>query len=271
MYTIRTPLAVLFLAAFAFVAAPLSAWAQGAAVSGRVLDPQGAAVVNAEVMLSGASQPTRTVRSSGDGAFSVSAVPPGTYQLLVQAPGFGLATQDVVVGAAPLSLTVNLQVGGLTEDVTVQGALTGTAATGKTNLPIRELPMTINSVPTQVIREQAANDLVTVLQNVSGVNAFTNYGVYEYLRVPRLSRPGRTAARRCAQRREPHQHAALAHRARRRVEGAVLGALRRQRPRRHGEPDSQEAVRLPVVRRQCGVRQLVTRPRRLWRDRSSGW
>ncbi len=57
--------------------------------------------------------------------------------------------------------------------------MTGTAATGKTNLPLRELPMTVHAVPQQVIEEQAVNDLAGALQNVPGVYAFTNYGVYE--------------------------------------------------------------------------------------------
>ena len=57
--------------------------------------------------------------------------------------------------------------------------MTGTAATGKTNLPVRDMPMTVQSVPGQVIREQGANDSSTALQNVPGVYAFTNYGIYE--------------------------------------------------------------------------------------------
>jgi iron complex outermembrane receptor protein len=39
--------------------------------------------------------------------------------------------------------------------------------------------MTISSVPRSVIDEQGVNDLVGALQNVPGVYAFTNYGVYE--------------------------------------------------------------------------------------------
>ena len=39
--------------------------------------------------------------------------------------------------------------------------------------------MTISMVPGQVIQEQGTNDLVGALQNVPGVYAFTNYGIYE--------------------------------------------------------------------------------------------
>lgn len=155
-------------------------WAQAAPVTGRVVDPQGASVANAEVSLvpSGTGQRTRTARSSADGSFSIDGVAPGEYTLLVRAPGFTESTQSVSVGAAT-NLAVTLKIAGVVEDVTVQGAMLGTAATGKTNLPVRDMPMTINTVPGQVIQEQGANDLVAALQNVPGVYAFTNYGIYE--------------------------------------------------------------------------------------------
>jgi iron complex outermembrane receptor protein len=62
----------------------------------------------------------------------------------------------------------------------VQGAFFGTAPTGKTDLPLRELPLTVNAVPRALIDEQGANDLVTALKNVPNVFPFTTYGVYEY-------------------------------------------------------------------------------------------
>src|SRR5688572_13252174 len=163
---------------FLIVCAP--AWAQSASVNGRVVDPQGASVANAEItLLAGGSQRTRGTRSSADGSFSFAGVAPGQYTLLVRAPGFAESTQTATVGNGPLTVTVALQIGGVREDVTVQGALLGTAATGKTNLPVREIPMTVHSVPNNVLQEQGANDLATALQNVPGVYAFTNYGVYE--------------------------------------------------------------------------------------------
>jgi len=157
-----------------------SSFAQGVTFSGRVADTQRASVANATVtLMTSGSQRVRSTRSTADGTFTFDAVAPGDYILLVRAPGFAELTQPVSVAAATVPLDLTLQVAGLTEDVTVQGALLGTAATGKTNLPVRELPMTVQGVSNEVILEQGANDLVAALQNVPGVYAFTNYGVYE--------------------------------------------------------------------------------------------
>ena len=156
------------------------AWAQGAVVSGRVVDPQGAAVADARLTLGGLAAP-RTIRSAPDGTFRFDAVTPGTYSLTVEAPGFWIENQTVTVAGTVDGLTIGLRIDPVNQDVTVQGALVGTVATGKTTLPVRELPLTIDTVlGREIIDEQGDNDLVTALKNVPGVYAFTTYGVYEY-------------------------------------------------------------------------------------------
>ena len=179
LFCLKAVLSTVFaLSTFALSPLCTNAAAQSVALTGRVVDPQGALVANADLTLTG-PQPARATRSTADGTFSFAAVPPGNYQLVVVAPGFATATESITVGGAPAPVTVTLQVAGLVEDVTVQGALLGTAATGKTTLPLRDLPMTVHGVSTQVIQEQGVNDLVGALQNISGVNPFTQYGIYE--------------------------------------------------------------------------------------------
>jgi len=58
--------------------------AQTVTVRGRVIDPQGGAVVGASVTLTGLSTP-RTTRTTIDGTFSLDNLVPGTYTL--QTPG----------------------------------------------------------------------------------------------------------------------------------------------------------------------------------------
>ena len=164
-------LAILLLASSA-------SFAQDAAVSGRVVDPQGGVVVGAQVTLTRTGT-NLTARSGANGEFSFPSVPAGEYTLRVSSPGFVDWSRTVTHGPGRSPVAVSLVVAAVSEDVTVEGALAGTVATGKTNLPVRELPLTIHGVPGHIIREQGANDLVAALQNVSGVNAFTNYGVYE--------------------------------------------------------------------------------------------
>ena len=76
-------------------------------------------------------------------------MPAGSYELLVVAPGFANRNQAVTVGAGSAPLTVALELGGVTEDVTVQASLTASVTTGKTNTPLRDIPMTVNRVSEQ--------------------------------------------------------------------------------------------------------------------------
>jgi len=171
---------VLWSAVLCIVLLSATAWAQEGAVSGRVVDPQGAAVGGADVVLAPSTGSSRTSRSRPDGAFTFENVAAGTYTIRVEAGGFAPFAQSVTVGAGPSTVTVSLQVAGVVEGVTVQGALLGTANTGKTTVPVRDLPLTVNAVSGALIAEQGVNDLVSALKNVSGVYPFTTYGVYEY-------------------------------------------------------------------------------------------
>jgi iron complex outermembrane recepter protein len=158
----------------------VSAFAQGSSVTGRVVDPQGAAVAGVDVVLAPATGSARSTRSRADGTFTIDGVPAGTYTVRVEASGFMPFAESVTVGASAATVNIGLQVAGIVEGVTVQGALLGTANTGKTTVPVRDLPLTVNGVSSAVIAEQGVNDLVSALKNVSGVYPFTTYGVYEY-------------------------------------------------------------------------------------------
>ena len=73
-----------------------SAFAQN--VSGRVTDPQGGAVRDAAVLLSGPGNATpASVRTGDDGAFAFPSVAEGLYVLSVEAPGFQRWTQAITV------------------------------------------------------------------------------------------------------------------------------------------------------------------------------
>jgi vitamin B12 transporter len=109
----------MFLAAVLICFLPLTGFAQGVSLDGRVADPQGGAVVGAVATLSGGGGATRTTRTSVDGTFLFSDVALGSYSLQVEAPGFQQATQQVAVTAEATRADVTLQIAGVTETLVV--------------------------------------------------------------------------------------------------------------------------------------------------------
>ena len=91
-------------------------------LSGRVIDQSQGAVPGVTVTaLNTATNDVRTDVTNGDGLFRVAALPVGTYQLTFQLDGFkSVRRVGVLVEAAvPRTIDVQLEVGGLTEQVTV--------------------------------------------------------------------------------------------------------------------------------------------------------
>jgi hypothetical protein len=106
---------------------PLLAGNYGAAgtVGVVVTDPNGAVVPNATVVVrNNATGEQQTLRTSGEGVFQTPTLTPGSYTVTVSAPGFNQTTvTNVAVSAhSPTNIGVNLQVGTVSETVTVTGA-----------------------------------------------------------------------------------------------------------------------------------------------------
>src|SRR5947209_3708061 len=113
---------VLLVVAATVFSAPI--WAQGLSsgtVEGTVLDPNNAAVPNANVTIANpVTGYKRTVTSDASGAFRFDNVPPNSYQLSVSASGFNVATQSLDVrSSVPMNIKVPLTVGGASVNVTV--------------------------------------------------------------------------------------------------------------------------------------------------------
>src|SRR5579863_3771074 len=83
------------------------------ALRGQVNDPSGAAIPNADVVLTPAAasaSPIKT-KSDGQGAYEFKSVAAGRYSLTVVAPGFSVYENDsVVIGAQPLRLNVAMTI-----------------------------------------------------------------------------------------------------------------------------------------------------------------
>src|SRR2546425_3317398 len=93
-----------------------------ASIQGTILDPNGGAVASAKVTVTNeATGVTRDTVTSAEGFYRVSELPPGTYTVTVEASGFKQATSKGIVVEAeqPRGLDITLQVGAVSEQVTV--------------------------------------------------------------------------------------------------------------------------------------------------------
>ncbi|MBA2306403.1 MAG: carboxypeptidase regulatory-like domain-containing protein [Acidobacteria bacterium] len=105
------------------LASPLLAQtATTASMSGRVTDAQGAAVPGATVTLTDRStNQSRTAVSDSQGRYGFPNLPPGTYDLSATLSGFKTAqiTGLILEATRPVIQDVGLEVGGLTDEVTI--------------------------------------------------------------------------------------------------------------------------------------------------------
>ena len=93
-------------------------------ISGTVTDKSGAAVVGAQVTLTAsAGGLTRTTATNGDGAYVISGLPGGTYDIVVSATGFQkYSVQRLVLNVGDKApLNAQLTVGAVNEEVVVTG------------------------------------------------------------------------------------------------------------------------------------------------------
>jgi hypothetical protein len=97
-------------------------FAQNVAVlTGRVLDPSGAAIPKASVIVSGPNNTVQVLESDANGSYkSTGNLPPGAYTVRVTANGFGLGEKTFDLPAGRVStLDVTLSVAAATQEVTV--------------------------------------------------------------------------------------------------------------------------------------------------------
>src|SRR5215203_5550152 len=103
------------------------ATAQGVgAIGGTIADNSGAVLPGATVTLSsprGTIGSNQTSVSDERGGFQFTRLVPGSYSVKAELPGFGAAIQENVVVSADVTARVDLklEVGGISEDITVTG------------------------------------------------------------------------------------------------------------------------------------------------------
>src|SRR5262245_6660070 len=175
---------VAFVLAFSCASAAAAQNSASAQLTVTVTDTSGARVPDAAVILS-RSNSEHTSTTNADGIATFQGLLTGPWTVEVVKDGFLTRQRRVAVQSAPTSVSVALEVGGVTEKVLVQAAapaedalLLDAAATGGTRLdiPVRELPATLTVISQELIQERGINNATDATELAPGVTTFADSG-----------------------------------------------------------------------------------------------
>ncbi len=153
-----------------------------ASITGRVLDPSGAALSHTAVQaLQTATNQTYTAQTDGQGRFRLPYLPVGLYRISTQSPGFAATVREVqlTVGSA-FDLTLQLALAGTTASVQV----TGEAPVLETDRS--QIGETVQQTEVQNLPFEGRNylDLALLLPGVSPTNTASTQTLAETSEVP---------------------------------------------------------------------------------------
>jgi hypothetical protein len=145
------------------------------ALRGQVTDPSGAAIANADVVLTPAATSATLIKTKtdGQGAYEFKALPPGQYSLTLVAPGFALYENDNVVVAAGQSLRLNVAMAIEVEQQKVQ--VSDTVPTVDVNPANNAGAIVISGKELEALPDDP-DELLTDLQALAGPSAGPNGG-----------------------------------------------------------------------------------------------
>ncbi len=153
-----------------------------ATVEGFVMDGQRLGIAQATVVLeTGQGTLVRKTVSDAAGRYQFTGLDAGGYQLRFLASGFQTYTEGplTLIAGQKLALDSLLKPANMTENVTVV-ADNDRLVASRTEIPLRELPVTVQTVGSELIAQQGVTDLVKALYNIPNTNSFVLYGMYEY-------------------------------------------------------------------------------------------
>jgi iron complex outermembrane recepter protein len=165
------------LMACALLSNAMESAAQQFSLSGTVRDVDGL-VPEATVTLIGGGAEPRTTATDNMGSYSFSGLAPGYYELSFAKAGFDTVTRNLTLGPNTGPVDIVFAVGAISTSVTVTD-VAGKATASRLEIPDRDLPVQVSSIPSQLLQQQGVNDMVNALKNASGVQAQRLYGVYE--------------------------------------------------------------------------------------------
>ena len=166
---LRHAVLLALLAACPFALPTLSAAAQvgAAALTGQVVDETGAAIPGALITVRRSSTASeRRIESDSEGAFSVSELAAGDYEITATSAGFAVAVQRVSLRPGEVRrIPLQLRVGGLTEDVVVVAA-----EIAGSHERLRRLPGSVDIVDRETLEKSRVMTTNDALRKVAGVH-----------------------------------------------------------------------------------------------------
>jgi outer membrane receptor protein involved in Fe transport len=153
----------------------LSESAEAASLSGRVVDPDGRPVANAEVIVTGVAAAPLRARTDSDGKFVLTGLDAGKYRVVASAPGLisdattidvdGFIDRDL---APPPTLDISMHVSAIAETLVVSAA--------QIDQPLSRIPDSVTVIPGSEIEAKQQFTLAAALRSVPGLTLQQNGG-----------------------------------------------------------------------------------------------
>lgn len=156
-----------------------TAAAQNLSISGTVTDEKKAVVAGVKVVLRDpAGVPTEKSTDTG-GEFQFEGLRPGSYEIAFSKEDYQSTTRTLTLTDAPRTVDVALGLGRISTTLDVTDSANINTAT-RLYISDLEVPAQTSTISQQTLREQNINDLITALENVSGVTTQLQYGSMEW-------------------------------------------------------------------------------------------
>ena len=137
-------------------------------INGRVVDPDGRPVANADVIISGSTAAPLRARTDSDGKFDVPGLAAGRYTITATAPGLVSDAQAIDVAEAPATIDITLKISALSETLVVSAS--------QIDQPLSRTPDSVTVIDGREISARQQFTLAAALRSVPGLTLQQNGG-----------------------------------------------------------------------------------------------
>jgi iron complex outermembrane receptor protein len=124
---------------------------------------------------------SQTTTTGPDGRFAFPYLPNATYELTVQSRGLE-SKRSLSLTSTKLAVEIILELTPRTESIQVFSTPERTAAS-KLDIPLSELPVTVDTLNAEQLRQQGNTELASALRYTNNVYSRVHFGVYEHFTV----------------------------------------------------------------------------------------